>query len=88
MQLDEYGTHALSPSHPVTQSSETPNIKSNNDMKLEKPIWYTGCVVLVFVYFNYAHNQSTIQPSLFLYLPTSYKDRHGLIQAKLRQQHV
>ena len=88
MQLDEYGTHALSPSPPTTQSSETPNIESNKDMKLEKPILYIGCVVLVFVYFNYANNQSTIQQSLFLYLPTSYEDRHGLIQAKLREQHV
>ena len=88
MQLDEYGTHALSPSPPVTQSSETPNIESNNDMKLEKPIWYIGCVVLVFVYFNYANNQSTIQPSLFLYLPTSYEDRHGLIQANLREHNI
>ena len=49
MQLDEYGTHALSPSPPTTQSSETPNIESDNDTKLEKPIWYKGCVVLVFV---------------------------------------
>ena len=57
-------------------------------MKLEKPILYEGCVVLVFVYFNYAYNESTIQRSLFLYLPTSYEDRHGLIQAKLRDQHV
>ena len=88
MQLDTYGTHALSPSPPVTQSSETPNIESNNDMKLEKPIWYIGCVVLVFVYFNYANNQSTIQRSLFLFLPTYYEDEHGLLEAKLREQHV
>ena len=48
MQLDEYGTHALSPSPPTTQSSETPNIESDKDIKLEKPILYEGCVVFVF----------------------------------------